>query len=392
MELTQLTQITIVLCSALAGGVLLRRIKQPPLIAYMLVGAILGPSGAGFVETSDNISILAEIGITLLLFIVGLELSLQAFKRVYRKTLLIVFVQIAACVGFTFIIGQVFDWSLARILVLGFAISISSTAVAIGVLEDIDELRTEIGQLAVGISVAQDLTVPFMIIIILSLSGGQGFDAINTVKLFGAAVVLVGLMAFLMKRQRLVIPILNNLPENSNLLGLMALSICFVCASISGALGLSAAFGAFMAGLVIGASKDRQRVLTSVLPIQDLLMMVFFLSIGLLIDFAFILDHAIPIMLLALAALFSKTVINVLALKAIGQSWNSAAIAGFSIAQIGEFSFVIAAIGFERLIITNEGYKYLVAVIALTLLVSPIWLALARLIETKKRKNINPVS
>jgi len=97
-------------------------------------------------------------------------------------------------------------------------------------------------------------------------------------------------------------------------------------------------------------------------------------------------------MLLALAALFSKTVINVLALKAIGQSWNSAAIAGFSIAQIGEFSFVIAAIGFERLIITNEGYKYLVAVIALTLLVSPIWLALARLLETKKRKNINPVS
>jgi len=88
MELTQLTQITIVLCSALAGGVLLRRIKQPPLIAYMLVGAILGPSGAGFVETSDNISILAEIGITLLLFIVGLELSLQAFKRVYSSNLL----------------------------------------------------------------------------------------------------------------------------------------------------------------------------------------------------------------------------------------------------------------------------------------------------------------
>jgi len=222
MELTQLTQITLILCSALIGGVLLRRLKQPPLIAYMLVGVVLGPSGAKLIEASANISILAEIGITLLLFIVGLELSLQAFKRVYKKTILIVFIQIIACVALTFIIGQLFDWSLARILIFGFAISISSTAVAIGVLEDIGELRSEIGSFAVGISVAQDLTVPFMIIILMSLSGESGFEIIDGVKLAAAAIILVGLMAYLMKRERLNIPVLHNLPENSNLLGLMA--------------------------------------------------------------------------------------------------------------------------------------------------------------------------
>jgi CPA2 family monovalent cation:H+ antiporter-2 len=368
---------------------MLRRLKQPPLIAYMLVGVLLGPSGAGLIEKSDNISILAEIGITLLLFIVGLELSLQAFKRVYKKTLLIVFIQILSSVILTFLIGLMFEWSIARVLVFGFAISISSTAVAIGVLEDIGELRSDVGRLAVGISIAQDLTVPFMIIIILSLSGGAGFGAIDGLKLGSAAITLVGLMAYLMKRERITIPMLHSLPEHSNLLGLMALSFCFVAASMSGMLGLSAAFGAFMAGLILGASKDRQRVLNSVLPIQDLLMMVFFLSVGLLVDLSFIRDHWLQITLLSSAAIFTKTVVNVLALKAIGQSWNSAAIAGFSISQIGEFSFVLAALGLERMIITDDGYKYLVAVIALTLLISPVWLGLARKLENvRKEKNI----
>ena len=144
-----------------------------------------------------------------------------------------------------------------------------------------------------------------------------------------------------------------------------------------------------MAGLILGASKDRQRVLNSVLPIQDLLMMVFFLSVGLLVDLSFIRDHWLQITLLSSAAIFTKTVVNVLALKAIGQSWNSAAIAGFSISQIGEFSFVLAALGLERMIITDDGYKYLVAVIALTLLISPVWLGLARKLENvRKEKNI----
>lgn len=389
MELTQLTQITIILCSALIGGLLLRRLKQPPLIAYMLVGVALGPSGLKLIETSSNITILAEIGVTLLLFIVGLELSLQAFKRVYKKTLLIVLIQIIASVCLTFIIGQFFDWSLARILVFGFAISISSTAVAIGVLEDIGELRTDVGQFAVGISIAQDLTVPFMLIILMSLSGGSSFGAVDAAKLAGAAAILVSLMAFLMKRERITIPILHNLPENSNLLGLMALSLCFVMASLSGMMGLSAAFGAFMAGLVVGASKDRQRVLQSVLPIQDLLMMVFFLSVGLLVDISFVIEHALQIGLLSAAAIFVKTLVNVLAFRLMGQSWNSAALAGFSIAQIGEFSFVLAALGLERMIITSDGYKYLVAVIALTLLISPLWLALARKLETIRRRTLS---
>jgi len=388
MELTQLTQITMILCSALIGGLLLRRLKQPPLIAYMLVGVALGPSGLKLIETSSNITILAEIGVTLLLFIVGLELSLKAFKRVYKKTLLIVLIQIIASVCLTFIIGQFFDWSLARILVFGFAISISSTAVAIGVLEDIGELRTDVGQFAVGISIAQDLTVPFMLIILMSLSGGSSFGAVDAAKLAGAAAILVSLMAFLMKRERITIPILHNLPEKSNLLGLMALSLCFVMASLSGMMGLSAAFGAFMAGLVVGASKDRQRVLQSVLPIQDLLMMVFFLSVGLLVDISFVIEHALQIGLLSAAAIFVKTLVNVLAFRLMGQSWNSAAIAGFSIAQIGEFSFVLAALGLERMIITSEGYKYMVAVIALTLLISPLWLALARKLETMRERTL----
>ena len=389
MELTQLTQITLILCSALIGGVVLRRLKQPPLIAYMLVGVLLGPSGAGLIEASANISLLAEIGITLLLFIVGLELSLQSFKRVYKKTLLIVLIQILASVGLTLIIGQVFGWSLARSLMFGFAISISSTAVAIGVLEDIGELRSEIGSFAVGISVAQDLTVPFMIIILMSLSGDSGFQLTDGLKLGAAAILLVGLMAYLMKRQRLSIPILRGLPNHSNLLGLMALSLCFVTASLSGALGLSAAFGAFMAGLIIGASKDRQRVLNTVLPIQDLLMMVFFLSIGLLVDISFIFDHALQIAALSGATIFVKSIVNVLAIRLVGQSWKNAAIAGFSIAQIGEFSFVLAALGLERIIITGDGYKYLVATIALTLLISPLWLGLARKLDGMRHKKPN---
>jgi CPA2 family monovalent cation:H+ antiporter-2 len=149
---------------------------------------------------------------------------------------------------------------------------------------------------------------------------------------------------------------------------------------------MSAAFGAFMAGLIIGASKDRQRVLSTVLPIQDLLMMVFFLSIGLLVDISFIFDHALQIAALSGATIFIKSIVNVLAIRLVGQSWKNAAIAGFSIAQIGEFSFVLAALGLERMIITGDGYKYLVATIALTLLISPLWLGLARKLDGMRPK------
>jgi len=375
-----LTAIAIVFSVALLCGLILMRFKQPAIVGYILAGVILGPSGFGVIEETEAAKTLAELGVLLLLFLIGMELSLRAFKTVYKLASLIVLVQVLLSVFVTSIIGWGMSWSVEQGILLGFVLAVSSTAVTVKVLADKGELRTQFGRITVGILIAQDLAVVAMLLIIEALNPNNEFDFFIVLRTLAAVIVIVGLVKFLSQRERMRLPLLlrKAFGADREVVPIAALAFCGVCATASGLLGLSTAFGGFLAGLIVGNSSERQIVLRGTRPIQSVLLVVFFLSVGLLIDVGFFFENIGTLIVVFVLATVAKGLINVIALRISGQPWEQSVIVGVTLGQIGEFAFVIASIGFTVNAIDSAGYKIAVAVIALSLMLGPAWVALER--------------
>lgn len=376
-----LTNIALVILVALLFGLGMTRLKQPPILGYILAGIILGPSGLAFVESRDQVSVLAEMGVLLLLFVIGSELNLRTFKKVWLVTSLATILQILISIAVTFSLSYFLGWSNGLPLLLGFITAISSTAVAVKMLDSIKETNSEAGQLSIGILIAQDFAIVPMILILRNYH--SNFSPLWLIgKLLLAVGIIVVLILYLGRRQRLRIPFVENIAQQKDLLPLISLTLCFAAAAISGLIGLSAAYGAFLAGITIGNSHQRTLVLDTVKPIQSTLIMVFFLMIGILMDVGFIYAHLATFILLLLLITVGKTAINILILRFLQVPWSEAFLVGVVLAQIGEFAFLMASIGYESNIINEFGEKLILSLTALSLLFSPLWMTIARNLKT----------
>ena len=373
-----LADIAVVTVAALLCGLVLTRLRQPAIVGYIIAGIILGPSGFSLVEDREQVQLLAELGVLMLLFLVGMQLSLRAFRSMWKIALLGAMLPLALSVAFTLAASRLFGWPIELAVLLGFVISLSSTVVAIKMLEDIHELHTEVGRRTVGILIAQDLAVVPMLLILDGLGGPGGFAVINLLPIAVAIGLLALLIWYFGKRNRLEMPFAKWVAGGPDLIPLTALTLCFAAAAVSGELGLSTAYGAFIAGLLLGRTTARRRLISTTEPIQAVLMMVFALSIGLLIDLGFIWTHLGTVILLLLFVVVAKTAMNIAVLRLIGEPWPRAFLTGTVLAQVGEFSFVLAAAGAASGLIDSEGGRLAVTVIALSLIVSPFWFHIAR--------------
>ncbi|MDA0220901.1 MAG: cation:proton antiporter [Proteobacteria bacterium] len=373
-----LTELAIVVTVALVCGLILSRLRQPAIVGYILAGVVLGPSVLGFVTDREQINFLAELGVLLLLFAIGMELDIRDFKPVVRFAFIGTALQIAIASLVMFVLGALFGWSWERSILVGFGIALSSTAVAIKLLEDVGELRTEVGRRAIAILIAQDLAVVPMMLFVATMAPDREFVAGDLLPLAGAVIILGGLMWFLGRRGRVRLPFRSFTRGQLDLIAIAALALCFAAAAISGLFGMSTAYGAFLAGLVLGNSTDRKIMLRATLPIQGVLLMVFFLSIGLLIDLDFIWANIGEIVVMLLLVTLGKTALNVGVLRFLKEPWPRAWLGGVALGQVGEFSFVLAALGLSVGAISQDGYRLFVAVIALSLVISPLWLDSAR--------------
>ncbi|MCB9987831.1 MAG: cation:proton antiporter [Rhodospirillales bacterium] len=373
---SNLTELALILATAFAGGAILQRLHQPVLVGYILVGFLLGPSVLGLVHDKHQIETLAELGILLLLFVVGMELDLKKFAPVYKAAIITTLAQIVFALGSAFALGSLFDWPLARVLLLGFAVSLSSTAVAIKLLQESGKLNTDLGRSAIGILIAQDIAVIPMLLIIGAMSGGT-IHPLEFLKIVLAITFLVTVVLILNKKPERLSYLISCIPASSQT-AVTALALCFSAAALAGLLGLSAAYGAFLAGLIIGNTAERHMYEEHIAPIFDVLMMVFFLSVGLLIDLDFLIEKIWRVLALLGVIMVLKTVINVFILRALGYSKRSAFVMGAILGQIGEFSFVLAALGLSTASILPEAYNYVISVIALSLIITPLWLYLIR--------------
>lgn len=377
----QLTQITLVIVAALAGGLGLARLKQPPILGYILAGIILGPSGMGLIQSREQVGLLAELGVLLLLFVVGMDLSLRTFKKVWIISTLCTLILIAFSILVTALLAKCFGWSFGLSLLLGFVLSLSSTAVVVKMLESIGEMRTDTGQMAIGVLIAQDLAIVPMILILRNLEK-PWYDPSLIFKIVLSIGLIAGLIAYLSRRQRVRIPLTQIIAGDKDLAPLASLTFCFAAAAISGLIGLSAAYGAFLAGLVLGNTHERLIMLETTKPIQSILMMAFFLSIGLLLDTRFIWEHLGTVIFVLLIVTIGKTAINIGILRLLRLPWSQAFLIGVVLAQLGEFAFLLSTVGHETQIINDFGEKLVIALTVLSLALSPLWLTVARRLHT----------
>jgi CPA2 family monovalent cation:H+ antiporter-2 len=385
IEHLNLVPIAFLLVGAIAGGLLLAGLRQPPLVGYIFTGAVLGPSGIGLITDRETVNLLAELGVLVLLFVVGMHLSLRAFRNIYKTALGATALQIGISVSLMLLIGPLLDWSRGTAVLFGFVMALSSTVVGISMLEDVDELRSDAGRLAVGVLIAQDLAVVPMLIIVSGLASEAGVDIGRLLfELCAAVTVLAALIWVLSRRHRMRLPFRPLLLRYPDLAPLAALTICVVGAALSSALELSPFLGAFLAGLYVGNTTERRLMVQATNPIRSLLLMAFFLSIGMLIDPTFVLRHFGAVLALVGVVFLLNSVINVLALRAVGEQWRTAFIAGFALAQIGEFAFILSAVGESSGLITEQASRLIVAVIACSLVLSPFWLELARRLHSRE--------
>lgn len=381
-----ITEIAVVVFAALMGGILLTRINQPPIVGYILAGLILGPSGFKLVADSKSVHELAELGVLLLLFLVGMELDLSSFRKFWKQTVGALIAQLTACFLLVQLGGSLFGWPFPIVLFLTFAIALSSTAVAVNMLDTTKLMHTNTGKLTIGILVAQDIAfIPMMLI--LRTVGGDAFEYMVIVKLVLSVVVLVGLIIYLSGREPLELPHSAQLVKHPELIPLTALGFCFGLAAIMGLLKLSPAYGAFLAGLILGNSSKRQKVIQNTHPIQIVLMMVFFLSIGLLLDLQYIWAHLSKVLGLLFLVTIFKTLLNIGILRVMRQCWSDAFLSGLLLSQVGEFTFLLASATLAHKIIDPQLYKLIISVTALSLVMSPLWYTMIKRLRSISQRN-----
>jgi CPA2 family monovalent cation:H+ antiporter-2 len=357
------------------------RLKQPPLVGFILAGLLLGPTGMGVISSSDNVALLAEMGVVVLLFFIGMELSIKAFVRSINQAVLVAGGQLVASMLLAAVLAYMLGSSLSETIILGFIIALSSTVVAMKMLDEMGELRSEPGRVAIGVLIAQDIAVVPMLILVSSL-GGESIDFGEVaIKVIVAVALLAGLLWWFGRNPKLKLPFAEAIENNVDLLAIGSLAMCFSAAALSGLAGLSPVYGAFLAGIIVGNSTLRSRVIPVVEPIQSILLVVFFLSIGLLIDLDFIMANVWLVLAAALLVVAMKTALNIMLLRITGSDPKTALLAGLSMAQIGEFSFVLAAAGFASGAFGSDIYRLAIAVTAISLLVSPVWFNLMERVE-----------
>ncbi len=358
-------------------GLTLRRFQQPLVVAYLLAGVVLGPHATGWIESSHVLEELGALGVLLLLFFVGMEISPAALLARWRVAVIGTALQVGVSVGLVALAGIALEWELPRIVLLGFVLSLSSTAVVLKLVRENRDEDPEVAQDVTAVLLAQDLAIVPMMIAISFLHGTEVPAEVLWTQGIGA-LGATALVAWICRRKVVRLPFARALRTDEELQVFVALLVCFGFAVLAAVLQLSAALGAFLAGLLVGAAKETRHFHEHLKPFEVVFVAAFFVSIGLLIDLEFLSTHWMMLAFLVALVFATNTGINAPALRVAGSSWRRSLYSASLLAQIGEFSFVLALVGYQSGIIEEFAYQTTLSVISLSLLVSPAWIVLVR--------------
>ena len=320
------------------------RLKILPIVGFLLAGVVIGPHALALVEDAELIDQVAEIGIVLLLFTIGLEFSLERLWRIKRAIFIGGGLQLgltmAAVTGILMLMGV--RWQPG--FYTGALVALSSTALVLKILGDRNEMSSPKGQLTLGILIFQDLAVVGLVLVVPMLAGGAG-SALGIAKGLGTAAAIVVLVVVIARR--VMPPILERVARtcSQEIFLLTIIAICLGTAWLTSLAGVSLSLGAFLAGLVMSESRFSHHAFAEVLPLQILFSAVFFISVGMLLDLAFVVRHPLLILGVVLAVVVVKVVATSLATSLLHYPAPAVGATAFLLAQIGEFSFVLERVG-----------------------------------------------
>jgi len=367
--------------SAITIILIFQRLKVPPVIGLIFTGIVLGPSGFSVVHDTELISVLAEMGVILLLFTIGLEFSVDELNRLKKIVLiggagqLLLSIMSISLISFVAVQAIGGELSVREAMFLGFAFAVSSTAICLKILNDREELELPYGKIALGILIFQDIAIVPLMIGVTFLSPSKEMSLLTIFRELGLitffAVAVFGGFRLLMPR---VVEIISSL-RAKEVLVLGALVLCFGSAYLTSVIGLSLALGAFVAGMVIASTDESHQIGHAIEPFREALTSIFFVSVGLLLKISVI---DLPLfMAIALGVLLLKGVLVAVLSLLLGYSFRVSLMAGMALAQIGEFSFVLAEAALRNDVIQEPLFNSMLAIIVVTMIVTPSMIAIA---------------
>jgi CPA2 family monovalent cation:H+ antiporter-2 len=367
-----------------ALGYLLRRLRQPSIVAYLLVGVLVGPHAAGILTDEAAVSRLGGIGLVLLLFFVGMEVAPHRLLESWRVTVLGTLVQVLASLACVWALGVVLDWPAARIVLLGFVISLSSTAVAVRLVKDRGLEGRPLGEHVIGILLVQDVALVPMLVTLSLLNASRPSLGETALQCLGAAAILAAFV-WIARRRELRLGLGRLVAGDRELQVFVGLIVCFSFAFLAGLFGLSSALGAFLAGVLVAAARETEWIHETLEPFRVVFVALFFVSVGMLLDLGFLRDHLGMLAGLTVLVLATNTFVNAGILRVFAHTWRDGVLGGAMLAQVGELSFVLAAAGRHGGLVSEFAYQATMAVITLSLLVSPLWLAAIERLHCRPR-------
>ncbi len=395
MAFPLLNSLAVVMVTAGVVTVIFHRLRQPVLLGYIIAGVMVGPYAFETPIISDQQSIhtLADLGVVFLLFSLGLEFNLRRLARVGFSAGLAAAMEISLMVWLGYNIGRLFGWDAMDSVFLGAMMSISSSMVIVKVLGGMGRHREPFADMMFGILVFEDILAVAMLGLLSSVAMTRSVDfmavaeTLGRLSMFLVIMLVVGLLA---------IPALLRYVgrfRNNEMLLVTVLGVCFTASLLAMETGFSVALGAFIAGAVVAEAPDRRRIIPLIEPVRDLFSAIFFVTVGMMIDPAQVFVHIVPILVIAAGVIVGKTATCTLGALLTGSSPRTAIHVGAGMAQIGEFSYIIASLGLSLGVIDGALYPIAVSVSALTIFAMPLLLRNAdRLANLLERKTPPPLA
>jgi monovalent cation:H+ antiporter-2, CPA2 family len=362
-----IVDLVLAVASALLGGIVALRLRQPALVGYLLGGVVFGPHGLGLIHSAEAIDAFAQVGVALLLFAIGVEFDLRTLAAVGRVAIGGGVLQIAVTTLIVAPVGLVVGASLGAALIFGNLIALSSTMAALKILDERGETDSLHGRIATGILIIQDLSVvPVTVLLpIVSQAPERLFLALG-VAAAKATLLLFG--TYLLAARALPWALLRIAAARSReLFILMIVTLALGTAFATEELGLSIAFGAFLAGLIVGRSEVGHRALSETLPLRDVFAAIFFVSVGTLIDPRFLLANLGIILPVAAAVVVLKLVVTTGVVRGFGFDGRTSIAVGLALTQVGEFSLVLGQVAVREHVLSADQYAVLLAVTLATI-------------------------
>lgn len=373
MHHTLLQDLAVVMMVAAFVTVVFRQLKQPVVLGYILAGVIIGPHTPPYALIADKhtIETLSELGVIFLMFALGLEFSLRKLTKVGATAIIAATMEIVLMVWVGYQIGKAFGWKMMDCVFLGAVLAISSTTIIIKALEELGKTKEHFAQLIFGILIVEDILAILMIAML------SGFATTGSLSAAEAGVTVGKLSAFLgvlLVAGLIFVPRLLDYVakfKSNEMLLVTVTGLCFGVSLLAVKMGYSVALGAFLIGAIIAEARQIARIEMLMHPVRDLFSAVFFVSIGLLIDPALLWQHIVPIAVITVAVVLGKVLTCGIGTFVAGNDLRSSMRVGMGLAQIGEFSFIIAALGLSLKVTSDFLYPIAVAVSAITTLLTP---------------------